>query len=131
MSWRDEAACKDHPRPDVWLDEHFATIAIRICKACPVIEQCAQHAARLEENGLAVHGVVAGLRMEQRVRVPGRRTGSGQAAERRRIGGECWVCGEWIPDSGHGMPRRYCPPPATCRQDAHTAQKRLNRTSAA
>lgn len=49
LDWHAEAACRDHPDPDMWFPgpgvSRRAQRAVEICQSCPVQIECAQHAA--------------------------------------------------------------------------------------
>lgn len=51
--WRDDAACLNHPRPDLWHphegDKDAAAAAKLICGTCPVNGACLDHAMRHEQ----------------------------------------------------------------------------------
>lgn len=64
MSWADEAECKDTPI-ELWFaefGEHFNQSALRICRRCPVREQCRDYAI---DNDLT-DGIWGGMTPKQR-----------------------------------------------------------------
>ncbi len=46
LTWMDDAACADHPEPDLWFPERGGTTkaAKAICATCPVRAECLQYA---------------------------------------------------------------------------------------
>lgn len=70
MNWRLHAACR-HTDPDTWFptpgDNHTRNQALRICRACPVQQQCAQYAFHID----ATEGIWGGLTPNQRSRILG------------------------------------------------------------
>lgn len=74
--WRERGLCTIHPDPDLWFPSgdspRYAEQieqAKRICRACPVIWQCAAWAAEQREP----HGVWGGLSERDRRRMASRR----------------------------------------------------------
>ena len=78
MTWRDEAACRDHPDADATffpLGEQGRTSrppdyrpALRICSVCPVRSDCLAEALALERGIGSRHGVWGGTTPEMRAR---------------------------------------------------------------
>lgn len=96
--WADQARCNDHPRVS-WFPDHHDTAAIRaakrICEACPVRQQCLEHALRVGERW----GIWGGLTTDERHRdrtqllTPiAHGTDRGYAAHRRRGDQPCKEC---------------------------------------
>lgn len=46
--WQEQAACREHPDPDVFFDLDPLAVrqALEVCAACPVTEQCLEIAVR-------------------------------------------------------------------------------------
>lgn len=64
-AWFAEAACLDHPEPDLWFPEGVGSsprAAIAVCDGCPVREACGAYAAA---EGFT-HGVFGGVNMASR-----------------------------------------------------------------
>lgn len=65
--WMDDALCAQSD-PSLFHQEgsgHY-TVAKRICGACPVQPQCADHTARLDATAPSRHGMWAGQTQKQR-----------------------------------------------------------------
>lgn len=48
MTWQNDAACRDHPHPDLWFPETGSTDTTEaqlICRRCPVQQACNENAA--------------------------------------------------------------------------------------
>ena len=67
MSWHDDAACKDHPYPDLWhpTPNSAGYEAKAVCRVCPVLQACG--AAALADPSLT--GVWGGLTDAERARL--------------------------------------------------------------
>ena len=67
--WREQAACKDDPTPDLWFvppgDRHGIAAAKAICRRCPVAAECLAEA--LADPSIV--GVWGGLDEQQRARL--------------------------------------------------------------
>lgn len=67
-AWQDDAACHAY-NPDLWFPEwpkpNEYRLARRICKGCPVREQCAQYAL---DNGIR-YGMFGGLTPGERQKI--------------------------------------------------------------
>jgi WhiB family redox-sensing transcriptional regulator len=56
QAWRADAACRDHPHPEWWLpvavkrEPKEYDAARQICRTCPVIGDCLDHALRDNER---------------------------------------------------------------------------------
>jgi WhiB family redox-sensing transcriptional regulator len=54
MSWAQEAACR-HADANAWFSHHLEPayeVAKTICRTCPVINQCLEHALTYEHDGI-------------------------------------------------------------------------------
>lgn len=77
MTWRDDAACRDHPElaPDTWhptatsSDDPEARAAIEVCEACPVTAECLAYALAREDAPGTRWGIWGGLTADQRSRL--------------------------------------------------------------
>ena len=73
-TWRDDAACRDHPElaPDTWhptatsSDDPEARAAITVCEACPVTAECLAYALAREDATGTRWGIWGGLTADQR-----------------------------------------------------------------
>ena len=67
--WRESAACKDDPTPDLWFvtpsDHHGIAAAKAICRRCPVAAECLAEAMA----DPSIVGVWGGLDEQQRARL--------------------------------------------------------------
>lgn len=63
-AWRAQAACKDHPHPDIFHprpnDLHMITEAKAVCAGCPVRAECAEYGMAFD------HGIWGGLTEAER-----------------------------------------------------------------
>lgn len=79
--WRNDAACKDHPDPDIFFPDNptgrpgigrannTANAALELCQACPVRSPCLAFAL---SQGMAYRdGIYGGLTARQRARLLG------------------------------------------------------------
>ncbi|MYX36745.1 MULTISPECIES: WhiB family transcriptional regulator [unclassified Streptomyces] len=66
QNWREQAACRDHPDPDLWFpkptDYARQRAAVLICRACPVQADCDQWA----EDHRIPDGIWGGRSVEDR-----------------------------------------------------------------
>jgi WhiB family redox-sensing transcriptional regulator len=71
--WMDDAACLDHPHPDIFFPTPGGTArpAQAVCDTCPVKDNCAQYAINLERaaphRGRA--GIFGGLTPTERAQI--------------------------------------------------------------
>lgn len=127
--WREQAACRDHPEPKIFLDEHFVGQARKFCDVCPVRDDCLADVGRWERTWqVKASGIYGGLTTSERT---GRRrwkpTGASEIRKRTTL--RCVVCGEKMADRGSGSLPRYCSTP--CRYESENARKRLRRAQGA
>lgn len=59
--WRNKAACRQHPL-DWWFGDSNETVAIQICRRCPVRTDCLRYSLEFSD----LHGIWAGLTQRQR-----------------------------------------------------------------
>ncbi|WP_051338601.1 WhiB family transcriptional regulator [Streptomyces flavidovirens] len=130
--WSDAAACAQHP--DLFIPENDGdpdyTTAKRICRACPVIEQCLT-AAMAEEKGADRHvraGVRGGLTPGERARKH-RQEARAKAASQppRKDPADTSDCGTQAAYQRHV--KRHEVIDQACR-DAHTEWQRERRAAA-
>lgn len=65
--WADDGLCRNHPNGDLWFPERGASTveAKAICRACPVQQECLEHAIRVGEK----HGIWGGRSERERRRI--------------------------------------------------------------
>lgn len=75
MSWRDEAACRDHPLPRIFFPGPKASAssiaeAKAVCRGCPVQATCLSDQLRVETaNAETMAGIYGGLEAGERTRL--------------------------------------------------------------
>lgn len=118
-SWRDLAACRDHPHPEWWFPERNSPrwqeyAAKGVCARCPVKDECGAEAP--EEFKGRYGGIWGGLTGAERANRKRRRS--------LRLGRilSCVVCGEEFPDNCKGPVNKYCS--KTCDNKARYRRKR-------
>ena len=64
MSWHERAACHQHPESEAFFGDERSqkNIAITVCRTCPVVDECLQHALDERET----EGVWGGTTPDQR-----------------------------------------------------------------
>jgi WhiB family transcriptional regulator, redox-sensing transcriptional regulator len=115
LDWMSDAACADHPNPDIFFGGDLKGVAATaqtreaamVCRTCPVAAQCLEH----KTISGAAHGVWAGgvHRTKALGRSPASYGGPAQHGTDRRYrqhirDGEkpCQAC--WAAHSAHGAP---------------------------
>ena len=87
-AWRNHGSCLDHPDPDLWFPEQGpGTEGRRICAACPVREDCLQHALTETETWGTWGGASERVRRYLR-----RQLRAAQHGPFRKTGCDCTFC---------------------------------------
>lgn len=65
--WAEQGLCRTHPEPDLWFLDvgRSSAPAKAICAACPVRDECLEHALRVNEK----HGIWGGTTEKERRRL--------------------------------------------------------------
>lgn len=97
MTWREQAACRDHPH-EWWLGPATKPRddARTVCRACPVQDACLREQVEIEAKlGYPMHGLYGGLSEDERRKLI------------RRLAAAGGPGAVVLPDNGHGMVARH------------------------